>query len=197
MKRKWFCICILACFAAGLIACGDSDDEPEDSPAQTTTVPTTGPIDSPEEEVAEVIDVNFAAEQAKIEAFLAEYDAAVNLARRESDSDIIMEHWLEQRGIFMAHSLFGAVQLSRSFKEIKTSWTGIFKRQVHRAHLITVEELGIDARGEKATVSGKLQFLNQPLSIVLEVQKNDAGDWKLTAADYGNQGLIKRIVTPQ
>ena len=187
---------ILAIFAVGFIACGGSDDESETSPTKTTTTTekTDPDVDEPVEELA---DVNFGAERAAITAFLVSYDAAVNEGKRSTKPDELMTHWLDEPGVFFAHSLFGATINSKSYKKIWTTWDGLFDRQLHRAHKITAEDIGIDARGEKATVIGRLELLNQPISIALELKKDTEGKWKLRAADYGNLGLIKKIKTPE
>ncbi len=198
MRCKWFCIVILAIFAVGFIACGGSDDEVETSPTKTTptsTTETTEPV--VEEPVEELPDVNFGAERAAITAFLVSYDAAVNAGKRTTKPDELMAHWVDRPGVFFAHSLFGAAINSKSYKKIWTTWAGLFKRQLHRAHQITAEDIGIDARGEKATITGRLQLLNQPIPIALGLEKDAEGMWKIWAADYGDQGLIKKIKTLQ
>ena len=198
MRYKWFCMVILAIFAVGFIACGGSDDEGETSSTKTTptsTTETTEPV--VEEPVEELPDVNFGAERAAITAFLVSYDAAVNAGKRSTKPNELMTHWVDRPGVFFAHSLFGATINSKSYQKIWTTWSGLFKRQLHRAHQITAEDIGIDARGEKAMVTGRLQLLNQPIPIALGLEKDDEGKWLIWAADYGDLGLIKKIETPQ
>ena len=189
---------ILAIFAVGFIACGGSDDEGETLPTKTTPISTTDTTEPVvDEPVEELPDVNFGAERAAITAFLVSYDAAVNVGKRSTKPDELMDHWNDRPGVFFAHSLFGAASNSQSYKKIWTTWAGLFKRQLHRAHKIIAEDIGIDARGEKATVTGRLELLRQPIDIVLGLEKDDEGKWLIWAADYGNQGLIKTIKTPE
>jgi ketosteroid isomerase-like protein len=196
MKFKYIMSIALVFCIIGCLACGNDDDD-SPSAAKATTQGTQTPPPAAEPEPQEVIEVNFAAEEAAIRAELAAYDADVNVARRESDPELVMKHWIDVPGVVFAHNMFGAVQISKGFQKIRTTWAGIFKRQVHRPHKIIIDEIGIDASGQKATASGQLQFLNNPMEIAVALQKDEEGAWKIWQGDYGKQGIVKRIKTPK
>ena len=182
MKRKPVHLMILSLFVVGLIACGDSDDEAatdQQTPTSTTQIPQTQEPATGELPPGLVVD--FAAEEAIIQELIASHAKAY---QKQAVNDIML-HWLksETAEVFIVDSFGG--------KACTEKWSGV--RKLFEGRFVdarvgalrapeTIEELGIDARGQNATIAGKLDNGTTPYRAA--VKKNAKGKWKIRAVEF-------------
>ncbi|MCH8292734.1 hypothetical protein IH992_16700 [Candidatus Poribacteria bacterium] len=191
MQRQSICHLIIALFAIGLIACGDSDDDKDiqqDVPAKSTT---QTPIDS--EDIAVREEVDFNVEEGAIRDLFTSHAAAVT----ERKVNKIMDHWLklETRDVFMAWNFWNAFTRIETWKGVKGSFAGTFEK-FNNAMNVTITEVGIDKRGKEATLQADYQWL-QNGKLIAAFKKDNKEQWKIQAIDFSNKDLIKWIKTPE
>jgi len=197
MNRKFVCYFILVLFVVGLISCGDSDDEETNQPTKPTTE-TQKPTD--DEVIEDEKEIDFAAEEAAIRELFESHTAAV----RENDINKIMEHWLklETKEVFISHQFLGIATVSEKWKGVKDFWVAT-KAAFDGVPLpTTMLEVGIDARAENATLSGNYRWEVPGAGVdegkyIAAFRKDNNGNWKIRAIDFGDRGLIKEINPPQ
>ncbi|HIE27920.1 TPA: hypothetical protein EYP66_11595 [Candidatus Poribacteria bacterium] len=194
MRTKTICYFILALFIIVAIACGDSDDEGANQLKKPTTqTKETGEeIIVPEEE--EVID--FAAEEAAIRGLYISHAAAIS----GKGADEIMEHWIQRntKDVFMTQCVLGAVTILEKWKGIKDSWVPTFQLLGGQPKMtVTIAKVGIDKRGQEATLSGNYNWGGIVGKSIAAFEKDKKGNWKIRAIDLCEQNLIKEIQTPQ
>lgn len=191
MKRKSACCLILFFFVAVLLGCGDSDDEDVSQPTTQTTTQTQTP--SPDE-VAEVQpqEVDFPAEEEAIRQLFQSHAAAT----MKRDVELIIEHWIDKkndRDVFMMQCFLGINTPIEKLEGVKRSFEGDFK--LGRSGMtVTIEKVGIDKRGEKATIRGTYKWAPAADGqYVAAIEKDKNGDWKIRAIDFCDRKFIKEI----
>ena len=174
------------------LACGDSDDDGENQPAKPKST-----IEDLEDEViepeAEVID--FAAEEAAIRELYTSYAAAAN----RQDVNDMMEHWIERntKDVFNVDCFGGAMTRIEKWKNIKDSFAATFVLVGKAQMIVTIAEVGVDERGQKATLRGTWEWWLFSGKMVVAFEKDTKGNWKIRAIDHCDQEFIKEIQTPQ
>jgi len=191
MNPKTVCYFILALLIIVFIACGDSGDDEDNSPTKPTTQ-----TQIPDDEVIKAEEeVDFAAEEAAIRELYTSYTVTLS----GEGIDEIMEHWIkrETKDVFMVQCFVGAMTRIEKWKAIKNSWEATFVL-VGRAQLtVTIEKVGIDKRGQKATLRGTWKWGNFSGKMVVAFEKDKKGNWKIRATDNCDKKFIKEIQTPQ
>jgi ketosteroid isomerase-like protein len=175
--------------AVGIIACGDSDDDKEKPAARATTLPTGAGGSEVVQPPAEPVD--FAAEEAAILQLLKEHDNGFN----RKDIDEILGYWAD-KGVFMAHNFFGVVKRVDGRGKIRLFWTDFWKKIRTAKMQATIDKVGINSRGQKATAHGIVSFIGKK-DFAASLEKNAEGAWKIKAVDYGDSNFIKKIITPR
>lgn len=193
MRPKAVFYVILALFIIGLIACGDSDDEEENQPTKPKTQTQLPDDEVIEVEVEEAID--FVAEEAAIRELYTSYAAAVS--RQEIDD--IMEHWIqrETKDVFTVDCFGDAMTRIEKWKKIKDSWAATFVLVGKAQMIVTIAEVGVDERGQKATLRGTWEWWLFSGKMVVAFEKDKKGNWKIRAIDHCDKGFIEEIQTPQ
>jgi hypothetical protein len=177
-----------------VLSCGESGDK-----TTKITTPVDKLVDDEEIKVTEVVEIDFAAEEAAVRALHKSHDDAVN--GREEDGNIrggpegnkVMEFWLDSGSVLVAHTFFGNLVAGRTRQKVRAVWTGIFKRKNRWLMETKIETVKIEKkRGQLAAAEGTFRYVaNKTLPIKVLYQKNKEGDWKVKAIDYGDNGLIK------
>jgi ketosteroid isomerase-like protein len=176
MEREFICYFMLSLFAVGLIACGDSDEAGKEQPKTTTPqTPQTGgepTVEGPR------VEVDLAAEQAAIQALLDSHA----IAQEKRDVGDIMGHWLksETSDVFIVES-FGAETCTERWSGVKKMFEGWFRQNRPQGIPRTIEEIGLDARGQNATLRGKKEGAAKYTGAV---RKDRSGRWKIRAINY-------------
>jgi ketosteroid isomerase-like protein len=204
MKRQMLYPVFTILFAIGFIACGESDNEEVDRFTQPTTQtePRTFSHSGVAEENPDSVD--FAAEAEDIRERIAVQDEALN----EQNVNAAMESWVEKptQDVFMAQSFLGDMSVKKTQKGVKASWEAISLATATPLQVTsTIDRVGIDARGRKATAVGRYQIAGfaspdgEPSvfggELVVSLRKQN-GEWRIQAIDYGNHGLIRELKTP-
>ena len=184
--RLIFCLISILIAVTFVSSCGESEDK-----TTKITTPVDKSVDDEEIKVTEVLEVNFAVEEAAVRALHKSHDAAVN--DRKPEANKVMEIWLDSGSVLMAHTFFGNLAAGRTRQKVRALWTGIFKRKNRWQMETKIETVKIEKkRGQLATAEGTFKYVaNKTLSIKVLYQKNKEGDWQVKAIDYGDNGLIK------
>ena len=174
-----------------LSSCGESGEK-----TTKITAPVDKSVDDEEIKVTEVLEINFAAEEAAVRALYKSHDAAVN--DRKPEANKVMDIWLDSGSVLMAHTFFGNPAASRTRQKVRALWTRIFSRKPpwpdHKWEMKTkIEMVKIEKkRGQLAVAEGTFEYVgNKTLPLKALYQKNGEGDWKVKAIDYGDNGFIK------
>lgn len=111
-----------------------------------------------------------------------------------------MDLWLKTQDVFMLPPFGNVVQIIETWQKIRDSWVATWPFFGDRKMQTTVENVGIDARSEDATVVGTWRYIGPHAWCLIAALKKDKQDnWKFRAIDYAeiNQGLIDEIKTPE
>ena len=195
--RLIFCWISMLIAVTFILSCGESGDK-----TTKITTPVDKLVDDEEIKVTEVVEINFAVEEAAVRALHKSHDDAVN--GREKDGNIrggpegnkVMEFWLDSGSVLVAHTFFGNLVAGRTRQKVRAVWTGIFKRKNRWLMETKIEVVKVEKkRGQLTTAEGTFKYVvnvaRKALPIKVLYQKNKEGDWKVKAIDYGDNGLIK------
>ena len=184
--RLIFCWISMLIAVTFVLSCGESGDK-----TTKITTPVDKLVDDEEIKVTEVVEIDFAAEEAAVRALYKSHDAAVN--DRKPEANKVMEFWLDSGSVLVAHTFFGNLVAGRTRQKVRAVWTGIFKRKNRWLMETKIETVKIEKkRGQLAAAEGTFRYVaNKTLPIKVLYQKNKEGDWKVKAIDYGDNGLIK------
>lgn len=195
MRPKAICYFILVLLAAGLMACGDTDDDAEALDKQTQPTATT-PSEATQPEVIAGRDVDFAVEEQAIRDLYAVYAAA----HGDKDTDTLAEVWLrsEEQDVLTAWTFWaGAFERNVGWKEVTKAWDGIFRLRGGKM-VVDITYIAIDSKGKKAVLRGTYSWGNQKGDLISALN-NDGKGWKIRAIDYtgGKRGkLVKDLNKP-
>ena len=189
--RLVFCFISILIATTLIVSCGDSGD----TTAKIVT-PLEKSTDGEEIKGTEVLEINFAAEEAAVRALHKFHDGAVSAQKPEANE--VMKSWVGSGSALMAHTFFGNPAASRTRQKVRALWTGIFSRKPpwpdHKWKMKTkIEMVKIEKkRGQLAVAEGTFEYVgNKTLPLKALYQKNGEGDWKVKAIDYGDNGFIK------
>ena len=196
MWHKMVCLLLMVIVVIVFSACGDSDDEDLSQPTSTTSPATTQTTTPAEIDNIAQRDVDFGAEQAAVREVFEAHNAALRGGQKEIDD--VMSHWLksENKEVFMAQDVAGALNIIEGWRSISDSWDATRKRIGSVPIPLTIGEIGIDKKAKNATIRGGYSWIGGTKYIAAFLK--DKQVWKVRAIDFGlKSGLIKQIITPQ
>ena len=184
--RLVFCFISILIATTLIVSCGDSGD----TTAKIVT-PLEKSTDGEEIKGTEVLEINFAAEEAAVRALHKFHDGAVSAQKPEANE--VMKSWVGSGSALMAHTFSGNLAAGRTRQKVRALWTGIFSRKNRWKMETKIETVKIEKkRGQLAVAEGTFKYVaNKTLPLKALYQKNEEGDWKVKAIDYGDNGLIK------
>ncbi|MBM3239872.1 hypothetical protein FJZ31_26610 [Candidatus Poribacteria bacterium] len=186
MKTNSLCYFTIAVCIIVFLACG-ADDNATNQPVKPIT-----PTEEPSDEIieAEEVAIDFAAEEAAIRELFESHTAAV----AANDINEIMKHWLklETKEVFISHEFLGVVTISEKWSGVKEYWSATRAVFGVVPSVQTMDKVGIDARAQNATLSGKYVWEDEG-KYLAAFRKDKDGKWKIRAIDFGDKGLLKEI----
>ena len=186
MERNFRVYLTCALFIVGFIACGgDSADDTDEQPTQSSTQPTTAGGG----EALQIV-VDYPAEEAAIiEAFTLHGEAIGT-----EDPNQFMAYWLksESEDVFVAWVFWaGAFEKHLGWKAVRKGWEGIFHIRSGKM-TVTVNSVAINSTGKKASLRGSYQWAVSGGLIALMVKDREEG-WKIKQVDYTGEKFGKQV----
>ena len=184
--RLVFCFISILIATILIVSCGDSGD----TTAKIVT-PLEKPTDDEEIKGTEVLEINFAAEEAAVRALHKFHDGAVSAQKPEANE--VMKSWVGSGSALMAHTFSGNLAAGRTRQKVRALWTGIFSRKNRWKMETKIETVKIEKkRGQLAVAEGTFKYVaNQTLPLKALYQMDKEGFWKIKAIDCGDSSLIK------